>query len=142
MFQLHERLMTDTLLVGEFPLCLLLLSRDANYPWTILVPKRADIKEIYQLNSADRQQLLHESCVLAESMQGLFSPDKLNIATIGNMVPQLHMHHVARSTTDAAWPGPVWGAVPAMGYGDQALASIKVSLQTALAGDLLSKNPC
>ena len=141
MFQLHERLMTDTLLVGEFPLCLLLLSRDANYPWTILVPKRADIKEIYQLNSADRYQLLHESCVLAEAMQGLFSPDKLNIATIGNMVPQLHMHHVARTKTDAAWPGPVWGAVTAIDYSEETLASIQVSLQTRLANELLNKNP-
>lgn len=141
MFQLHERLMTDTLLVGEFPLCLLLLSRDANYPWTILVPKRADIKEIYQLNSADRNQLLHESCVLAEAMQGLFSPDKLNIATIGNMVPQLHMHHVARTKTDAAWPGPVWGAVTAIDYSEETLASIQVSLQTRLANELLNKNP-
>ena len=140
MFQLHERLMTDTLLVGEFPLCLL-LSRDANYPWTILVPKRADIKEIYQLNSADRNQLLHESCVLAEAMQGLFSPDKLNIATIGNMVPQLHMHHVARTKTDAAWPGPVWGAVTAIDYSEETLASIQVSLQTRLADELLNKNP-
>ena len=140
MFQLHERLMTDTLLVGEFPLCLLLLSRDANYPWTILVPKRADIKEIYQLNSADRNQLLHESCVLAEAMQGLFSPDKLNIATIGNMVPQLHMHHVARTKTDAAWPGPVWGAVTAIDYSEETLASIQVSLQTRLANELLNKN--
>lgn len=141
MFQLHERLMTDTLLVGEFPLCLLLLSRDANYPWTILVPKRADIKEIYQLNSADRNQLLHESCVLAEAMQGLFSPDKLNIATIGNMVPQLHMHHVARTKTDAAWPGPVWGAVTAIDYSEETLVSIQVSLQTRLADELLNKNP-
>jgi len=141
MFQLHERLMTDTLLVGEFPLCLLLLSRDANYPWTILVPKRADIKEIYQLNSADRNQLLYESCVLAEAMQGLFSPDKLNIATIGNMVPQLHMHHVARTKTDAAWPGPVWGAVTAIDYSEETLASIQVSLQTRLANELLNKNP-
>jgi len=141
MFQLHERLMTDTLLVGEFTLCLLLLSRDANYPWTILVPKRADIKEIYQLNSADRNQLLHESCVLAEAMQGLFSPDKLNIATIGNMVPQLHMHHVARTKTDAAWPGPVWGAVTAIDYSEETLASIQVSLQTRLADELLNKNP-
>ncbi len=141
MFQLHERLMTDTLLVGEFPLCLLLLSRDANYPWTILVPKRADIKEIYQLNSADRNQLLYESCVLAEAMQGLFSPDKLNIATIGNMVPQLHMHHVARTKTDAAWPGPVWGAVTAIDYSEETLVSIQVSLQTRLADELLNKNP-
>lgn len=137
MFQLHERLTADTLLVGDFPLCLLLLSKDANYPWTILVPKREGIEEIYQLNNIDRQQLLHESCVLAEAMQTLFSPDKLNIATIGNKVPQLHMHHVARTMEDAAWPGPVWGAVPATSYGEDKSRAIQASLQAQLANELI-----
>ncbi len=137
MFQLHERLIADTLSVGEFPLCLLLLSNDANYPWTILVPRRADIKEIYQLNDSDRQQLLHESCVLAEAMQALFNPDKLNIATIGNRVPQLHMHHVARTIDDAAWPGPVWGAVPAISYSEEKSRAIKSRLQAQLANEFI-----
>jgi len=129
--------MADTLLLGEFSLSLVLLNRDANYPWVILVPKRADITEIYQLQDADRQQLLHESCVLAEAMQAVFKPDKLNIATIGNIVPQLHMHHVARTTDDAAWPGPVWGAAPAMGYSNKKLLSVQASLQAQLAGELI-----
>jgi diadenosine tetraphosphate (Ap4A) HIT family hydrolase len=137
MFQLHDRLTADTLLVGDFPLCLLLLSKDANYPWTILVPKREGIEEIYQLNNIDRQQLLHESCVLAEAMQTLFSPDKLNIATIGNKVPQLHMHHVARTTGDAAWPGPVWGAAPAASYSEDKIRAIHTSLQAQLANELM-----
>jgi diadenosine tetraphosphate (Ap4A) HIT family hydrolase len=137
MFQLHDRLTADTLLVGDFPLCLLLLSKDANYPWTILVPKREGIAEIYQLNNIDRQQLLHESCVLAEAMQILFSPDKLNIATIGNKVPQLHMHHVARTMEDAAWPGPVWGAAPAASYSEDKSRAIQTSLQAQLANELL-----
>ena len=104
MFQLHERLLADTVLVAEFTLSLVLLSKDANYPWIILVPKRHSIQEVYQLDIEDRQQLLHESCVVAETMTALFRPDKLNIATIGNMVPQLHMHHVARFSNDGAWP--------------------------------------
>jgi diadenosine tetraphosphate (Ap4A) HIT family hydrolase len=137
MFQLHDRLTADTLLVGDFPLCLLLLSKDANYPWTILVPKREGIAEIYQLNNIDRQQLLHESCVLAEAMQILFSPDKLNIATIGNKVPQLHMHHVARTMEDAAWPGPVWGAASAISYSKDKSRAIKASLQAQLANELI-----
>jgi len=137
MFQLHDRLTADTLLVGDFPLCLLLLSKDANYPWTILVPKREGIQEIYQLNNIDRKQLLHESCVLAEAMQTLFSPDKLNIATIGNKVPQLHMHHVARTTEDAAWPRPVWGAVPAISYSEDKSRAIQTSLQAQLAIELI-----
>ena len=137
MFQLHERLSADTLLVGDFPLSLLLLSKDANYRWTILVPKREGITEIYQLNNIDRQQLLHESCVLAQAMQRLFSPDKLNIATIGNMVPQLHMHHVARTTEDAAWPGPVWGSAPATSYSEDKSRAIRADLQAQLANELI-----
>lgn len=132
MFQLHERLQADTVLVAEFPLSLVLLSKDANYPWVILVPKRPNIEEIYQLNREDRQQLLHESCVLAETMTALFNPAKLNIATIGNMVPQLHVHHVARFSNDGAWPGPVWGAHPAASYNKEKLASLVGELQAAL----------
>jgi diadenosine tetraphosphate (Ap4A) HIT family hydrolase len=122
MFQLHPQLKTDTVLVGRFPLSLLLLSRDANYPWCILVPQREGIEEIYQLDSAEQQQLLNESCLLAEALATLFAADKINVATIGNMVPQLHMHHVARFKSDAAWPRPVWGAVDAVAYPEDMLA--------------------
>lgn len=132
MFQLHERLQADTVLVAEFNLSLVLLSKDANYPWIILVPKRHSIQEIYQLAIEDRQQLLHESCTVAETMTALFNPDKLNIATIGNMVPQLHMHHVARFKNDGAWPGPVWGAQSAASYNKDKLASLVLELQAAL----------
>ena len=132
MFQLHERLQADTVLVAEFNLSLVLLSKDANYPWIILVPKRHNIQEIYQLAIEDRQQLLHESCTVAETMTALFNPDKLNIATIGNMVPQLHMHHVARFKNDGAWPGPVWGAQSAASYNKDKLASLVLELQAAL----------
>jgi diadenosine tetraphosphate (Ap4A) HIT family hydrolase len=116
MFELHPRLQADTELVGHLTLSLVLLSKDANYPWVILVPKRADIREIYELDKADRQQLLQESCNVAEAMVALFNGDKLNIATIGNMVPQLHMHHVTRFESDSAWPGPVWGACAPVAY--------------------------
>ncbi len=122
MFQLHPQLEADTVLVGRFPLSLLLLSRDANYPWCILVPQREGVKEIYQLDAADQRQLLQESCTLAECMAGLFAADKMNIATIGNMVAQLHMHHIARFKSDAAWPGPVWGAMAPVAYSEDMLA--------------------
>lgn len=134
MFQLHARLAADTVVVGHFPLSTLLLSKDANYPWYILVPRREDINEIYHLAQDDRMQLLHESCVLAESIVDLHSPDKINIATIGNMVPQLHMHHVARYKDDTAWPGPVWGAAPASAYADQALAERVAHMREILTG--------
>lgn len=132
MFQLHERLQADTVLVAEFNLSLVLLCKDANYPWIILVPKRHSIQEIYQLAIEDRHQLLHESCTVAETMTALFNPDKLNIATIGNMVPQLHMHHVARFKNDGAWPGPVWGAQSAASYNKDKLPSLVLELQAAL----------
>ena len=123
MFKLHERLDEDCLLVGQFELCLLLISRDANYPWLILVPKRENITEIFQLEPDDRHQLLHESCVLSQAMTELFAPDKLNIAALGNVVPQLHIHHIARYHSDQAWPSPIWGVVAADEYDPDMLSA-------------------
>jgi len=94
----------------------LLMMNDSQYPWFILTPQRNNITEIYQLNEIDRQQLLVESCWLAESMAAIYQPDKLNIANIGNLVPQLHIHHVARYKTDIAWPTPIWGKFPVCAY--------------------------
>lgn len=134
MFELHSRLAADCAVVGRFPLSLLLISKDANYPWYILVPQREDISEIYQLSLDDRTRLLNESCILAESIADLHAPDKLNIATIGNMVPQLHMHHVARFKSDAAWPGPVWGKVPALAYKPDELQHRILRMREVLSG--------
>jgi diadenosine tetraphosphate (Ap4A) HIT family hydrolase len=80
------------------------------------------MEEIYQLEQVDQQQLLNESSLLAETLSTLFAADKINVATIGNMVPQLHMHHVARFKSDAAWPRPIWGAVDAVAYPEDMLA--------------------
>ncbi len=112
MFKLDERLQRDTVKVGDFELCRLLIHRDARFPWFILVPRREKVFEIYQLAEDDRIQMLRESCLLAEAMVDVFSPDKINIATLGNQVPQLHQHHIARFVTDAAWPNPVWVSAP------------------------------
>lgn len=108
-FILHERLQQDCLLVGDFPLSKVLLLNDSRFPWCVLVPARADISEIHQLNWNDQVQLLRESGRLADCLTRIFRPDKLNIAAIGNLVPQLHVHHVVRYRNDAAWPAPVWG---------------------------------
>lgn len=134
-FQLDPTLMRDTVLLGEFPLSLVLLNRDANYPWCILVPKRAGKREIHHLSAVDRQQLMAESCHLAEVMADLFVPDKMNVAALGNMVPQLHLHHVARFKTDKAWPGSIWGVHPPAEYPEQKLESLVSRLRSALAGD-------
>ena len=108
---------------------------DANYPWFILVPDRDDISEIYQLSEADQQQLLNESSMLSRIIDQLFSADKINIAALGNIVPQLHIHHIVRYTTDVAWPGPVWGRHPAAAYTDVARDQLIGKLTTALAGE-------
>ncbi|MFB0995632.1 MAG: HIT family protein [Porticoccaceae bacterium] len=121
MFQLHPVLQKDTVLVGEFSLSLLLISKDANYPWVILVPK----------------ELLKESCLLANALVKICKPDKLNIATIGNMVPQLHMHHVCRYQTDLCWPKPVWGQAPSSTYVSQELERFKQRLRAEL-GEYIS----
>lgn len=120
MFTLHSQLAADTFEIGNFPLSVLLLMNDANYPWFILVPRRADIREIYQLDGKDQQQLLWESSALAEGLSAQFQADKLNIAALGNMVPQLHLHHIVRYRTDPAWPAPVWGHRPARHYSRRA----------------------
>ena len=132
MAAIHPQLANDCLLLGRFTLSHLLLMRDANYPWCILVPDREGIAEIYQLSEADQQQLLRESSQLSLAMAAAFSPDKLNVAALGNVVPQLHIHHIARYKTDAAWPAPVWGRVALKPYAEDELAAVVQSLKSEL----------
>jgi diadenosine tetraphosphate (Ap4A) HIT family hydrolase len=132
MATLHPQLAQDTVELGRFPLCRVLLMRDANYPWTILVPDRDGVSEIYQLPEADQLQLLHESSALARVLQVEFKADKLNIAALGNVVPQLHVHHVVRYRTDPAWPAPIWGKVPALPYDDTQLSQQIEKITAAL----------
>lgn len=108
-FTLHPQLQKDTDVIGEFPLCLALLIKDNAVPWVILVPKKAELKELHHLPMADQHQFLIESQIVSQMLEQCFQPDKLNLGALGNMVPQLHIHHIARFTTDIAWPGPVWG---------------------------------
>ncbi len=131
-FKLHPQLQQDCLIVGNFALSQILMMNDSQYPWLILVPRRAEIREIYQLAEADREQLLRESCWLAQALADLFQPDKLNIAAIGNLVPQLHLHHVARYRTDIAWPAPIWGKFAAVPYCDQEAEQRIVDLRQCL----------
>lgn len=137
MFELDLRLKKDSIKVGDFPLCELRLINDANYTWFVLVPKRVAITEIYQLEELDRHMLMNESCVLAETLHDAFSPDKLNVAAIGNKVQQLHLHHVVRFTSDKAWPEPVWGKFPALAYKKAELANILQKIRMLLANDLV-----
>lgn len=118
---LHSQLAADTLPVGDFPLSRLLLMNESRYPWCILVPRRSGAKELHRLDDADQLQLLRESTALARAMEATFTPHKMNVAALGNMVPQLHIHHIVRFKGDPAWPAPVWGKHPAQPYESAAL---------------------
>lgn len=135
MFELHPRLAEDTVPVGRFPLSLLRLSKDANYPWCILIPQREDVFEIHHLSEEDQQQLMRESCRLAEVMTSVFDADKMNVAALGNQVRPLHLHHIARFETDPAWPQPIWGAKPANQYSTEQLQDRLEHLRAALVGE-------
>lgn len=135
MFALDPRLQQDTLPIGDFPLCRLLLSNDANYPWFILVPRRENISELFQLDDRDQQQLWKETTALAETLKDSFDADKMNVATLGNVVSQLHMHVIVRKRDDAAWPAPVWGKHPARSYTEGQVTAIRERLRMALADD-------
>lgn len=118
MFTLHPRLRADTAPVADWPLCRVLLMNDSSYPWLILVPRRDGIAEITDLVPADQLILMREIAAASSGLRALVSPDRINVAALGNMVPQLHVHVIARFTADPAWPRPVWGAVPPVPYGD------------------------
>ncbi|MBH3429426.1 HIT family protein [Pseudomonas alkylphenolica] len=135
MFALDLRLKDDTYVLGDFPLCRLLLSKDANYPWFILVPRRADISELFQLNDADQAQLWKETTFLAEVLKDGFDADKMNVATLGNVVAQLHMHVIVRRRNDPAWPSPVWGHTPATAYTNEQVAQLRERLKALLNDD-------
>ncbi|MEE1888457.1 HIT family protein [Pseudomonas carassii] len=132
MFTLDSRLQEDSLVLGDLPLCRLLLSKDANYPWFILVPRRADITEVFELDEADQQQLWVETTALAEVLKDAFAADKMNVAALGNVVSQLHMHVIVRRQGDAAWPAPVWGKVPAIGYTQEQVDGIRQQVRALL----------
>jgi diadenosine tetraphosphate (Ap4A) HIT family hydrolase len=130
-FELHPRLARDCITLGHFPLCRLLLMNESRYPWFILVPQRTGISEIYHLSEEDQRQLLRESGALSMALAELFAADKLNVAAIGNLVPQLHIHHVVRYRDDPAWPATVWGRFEPLPYDEAAMAGIRAKLRGA-----------
>lgn len=132
MFVLDSRLAQDTLVMGDFPLCQLRLMNDANYPWFILVPRREEVSEVFQLDAADQHELWQEAASLAEVLKDTFGADKMNVATLGNVVSQLHVHVIARRRNDAAWPAPVWGHCAASPYDDAQVEAIREKLGLVL----------
>lgn len=108
-FTLHPRLQADTTVLGDLPLCRVLLSKEALGPWLILVPRKEALTEIHHLPQDEQHQLIRESSAVAALLETDYQADKINVGALGNLVPQLHVHHIARFQSDIAWPGPVWG---------------------------------
>lgn len=106
---------------------------DRRFPWLILVPERDSVREIHELSPADRAALIEEIALGSGVLERLFHPDKLNVGALGNVVPQLHVHVVARTAGDPAWPGPVWGSGAAVPYGKDEIAEVRARLAAALA---------
>lgn len=116
MFKLHGRLAADTVTVVDWPLCRVLLMDDSTYPWLILVPRRAGSVELHDLDAADRAVLVEEIARASAALKAETGADKINVGALGNVVPQLHVHVIARFAADPAWPRPVWGATAARPY--------------------------
>ena len=131
-FTLDSRLEADTFPVGELKLSRVLLMNDARFPWVILVPRRDGLREIIDLEPKDRATLYREIESVSEAMQRLFKPTKLNVAALGNMVAQLHVHIIARFDNDAAWPKPVWGVGTREFYAQDAAHTRVTALSRAL----------
>jgi diadenosine tetraphosphate (Ap4A) HIT family hydrolase len=134
MFALHPQLAADCHILGSFELNLLLMLNDSQYPWFVLVPQRADLSELYQLSEPDAAQFWQESRAFSQQIMRVFNGDKLNVAALGNVVPQLHVHHIVRFTGDVAWPKPVWGASPAKALTAQQLDERITLLRSELVG--------
>ena len=134
-FTLHPTLTQDTVEVTRLPLCRVLLMKDSRFPWLILVPERDGVREIHDLLPADRAALIEEIAQASQILQRLFRPDKLNVGALSNIVPQLHVHVVARTAGDAAWPGPVWGSGPAVLYRESELEEVRGRLVAAFRED-------
>ena len=128
-FELHPDLKRDGIKMEDFPLCRVLLINDAAYPWFVLVPRRADIRDTIDLSPQDHLQLWKESHIFGAGIMTAFKGEKLNVAALGNMTPQLHIHHIVRYATDAAWPGPIWGVKPLQAYEDDQVGAIKSKLK-------------
>jgi diadenosine tetraphosphate (Ap4A) HIT family hydrolase len=120
-FALHDRLAADTAFIHDLPLCRVLLIKNCLWPWLVLVPRKPDLREFYDLSKADQAILMDEIATTAQKLSNQTKAHKMNIGALGNIVPQLHIHIIARTAEDPAWPGPVWGSGHAEAYPDDEL---------------------
>jgi len=131
-FKLDPQLKSDTIELGSLSLCKVLLMNNAQLPWVILVPQRPNITELYQLKQSDISQAQNESLMISKLMMDHFNGDKLNTGALGNIVSQLHLHHIIRFKTDPVWPKPVWGNIEAKPYSQEQLTEISSSLKNLI----------
>lgn len=127
-FELHSQIKKDSLFVRDLPLSQLRLNNQETVPWLLLIPKRSSIREIYELSQSDRIQLMEEITQTSNALVELFQPDKINVGALGNLVPQLHIHVIARFARDEAWPSPVWGQLSVKTYSPESSGAIIVKL--------------
>jgi diadenosine tetraphosphate (Ap4A) HIT family hydrolase len=130
-FELHPDLQRDGILIGRFKLNLALLINDKSYPWFVLVPQRANIRDTIDLTGEDFELLWQESRTFSAAIMKIFEGEKLNVAALGNMTPQLHVHHVVRFSTDVAWPKPIWGVQPLQPYNADEIKNIVAQIKNA-----------
>ena len=131
-FALDERLRRDTLVVGDWPLSRVLLMNDVRWPWLILVPRLEGLVELTDLDAAGRTQLTEEAALAAGFLKAHAGADKIDVGALGNIVRQLHLHIVARSIGDPAWPAPVWGHGGPRPYPDRAAQTLIMAAKTRL----------
>ena len=131
-FKLDTRLENDTHFVAETKYAHILLMNDSTYPWVIVVPKVADVSEIYELDVEIQQAVLAEINVLSKALKAEYKADKINVAALGNVVKQLHIHVLGRFENDPCWPAPVWGKNPAVPYSAEKAEEICAFLRTVI----------
>ncbi|MCW9036115.1 MAG: HIT domain-containing protein [Alphaproteobacteria bacterium] len=133
MFTLHPQFTKDCLEIGDSPFCRVLLMNDRRFPWVILIPKREGVTEIHHLAEADLAGVVGEIAAASKFMESIDGIDKVNVAALGNMVPQLHIHVIARRKSDAAWPKPVWGVGVAEPYSEDEISNLRNFFYKGLA---------
>lgn len=131
-FVTDARLEADSLLLASWPLCDVRMMNDVQYPWFILIPRVPSVRELYELSESERRQFDRESCYLGRSIMKVFAGEKLNVAALGNVVSQLHIHHIVRFASDAAWPAPVWGKHPVQPMSQEQQESRMKALESVL----------
>jgi len=137
-FKLHDQLQADCIELLDLPLCKLLVCNESAYPWFILVPRVSNAQDIYQLDWQQQQQFLNESSMLSEFLITEYNGDKMNVAALGNVVSQLHIHHIVRFKNDVSWPKPIWGQQPLTPYTEDEIQGLKENLIPQISSILMS----